>query len=297
MAKKRNIILGFVIGGFAFLFLLFFTIGIIGMLSSRDNGWAGFGDKIAIVEVKGQILDSRDIVDQIRKYAANGSVKGILLRINSPGGIVGPSQEIHDEVIRVRREWEKPVVVSMGALAASGGYYIASAGDFIFANPGTLTGSIGVILQYPIVKELLDKIGVQFQTIKSGGVKDVGSPYKLPSEEDSIMLQRAIDDSHDQFVDIVAQNRGLQREDILKIADGSIFTGRQALEMRLVDSLGGLEDAFAYLAQISGFKKEPKRLEPKERKDRSLFDLLGSLAEEYLDPASSNGPQLMYLYR
>jgi protease-4 len=224
-------------------------------------------------------------------------VKGILVRINSPGGIVAPSQEIYDEVVRIRDEWEKPVVVSMGTVSASGGYYIACGGDYIFANPGTLTGSIGVILQYPVVKDLMDKVGVQFKTIKSGQIKDVGSPYKWPSEEDSIMLQAAIDDSYEQFVDVIVRERSLGHEEVLKMADGSIFTGRQAFRLGLVDSLGGMEDAISYLAELAGFRGEPRRLYPKEKKEVTLFDLLGSLAGEYLDPAEAGGPELMYLYR
>jgi protease-4 len=286
-----------VIGGFVFLFLIFFTIGMINMMSSDGERWSGFGDKIAIVEIEGQILGSEEIVSQLRRYARNGSVKGILVRINSPGGIVAPSQEIYDEVVRIRDIWEKPVVVSMGTVSASGGYYIACGGDYIFANPGTLTGSIGVIIQYPIVKDLMDKIGVQFKTIKSGQVKDVGSPYKWPSEEDSIMLQAAIDDSYEQFVDVIVRERGLEHEEVLSLADGSIYTGRQALGLGLVDSLGGMEDAISYLAELAGFRDEPKRLYPKEEREVTLFDLLGSLAGEYLDPAKAGGPQMMYLYR
>lgn len=297
MANKRNIILGVVIGGFVFLFLVFFTVGIIDMMSSDGGGWSGFGDKVAIVEVEGQILGSEEIVDQLRKFARNGSVKGILVRINSPGGIVAPAQEIYDEVVRIRDKWEKPVVISMGTVSASGGYYIACGGDYIFANPGTLTGSIGVILQYPVLKELMDKVGVQFKTIKSGQIKDVGSPYKWPSEEDSIMLQAAIDDSYGQFVDVVAHERGLERDEVLSLADGSIFTGRQALGLGLVDSLGGMEDAISYLAELAGLRDEPRRIYPQEKREVTLFDLLGSLAGEYLDPAEAGGPQLMYLYR
>jgi len=299
MSGSKKIILGLLIGGFIMLFIVFFVIGIVGMMSDRDgSGWAGFGDKIGIVEVKGQIYSSENIVYQLRSYASNSSVKGILLRINSPGGVVGASQEIYDEVLRIRRDSEIPVVVSMGSVAASGGYYIACAGDYIYANPGTITGSIGVIMQYPIVKDLADKIGIQFQTIKTGRVKDVGNPYRAPNEADSLMLSAVINDTYDQFVEAVASNRNLDREKVLEVADGSIFSGRQALELGLVDALGSYETAIEYLAEISGFTDEPRRLIQRERRERNILDLIGSLADEYLEPLkSAAGPQLLYLYR
>jgi len=296
LASRRNLILGIVIGGFILLFLIFFIIGLVGMMSDKDDGWVGFGDKIAIVKIEGEIINSEKTVEQLRDYAKNSSVKGILIRVNTPGGVVGASQEIYYEVLRVREKSGKPVVISMGSLAASGGYYIACAGDYVFANPGTLTGSIGVILQYPVVKDLLDKVGIQFQTIKTGNVKDVGSPFKYPSEADTLMLMRVIDDSYDQFVEVVAAARGMEREEVLKVADGSIYTGRQAYKLGLVDTLGCMEDAIDYLAEVTGIEGEPKRLQKKEKRDLTVFDLLGSMAEKYLDPVSS-GPQLMYLYR
>ena len=299
MSGSKKIILGLLIGSFIVLFIVFFVIGIVGMMSDRDgSGWAGFGDKIGIVEVKGQIYASDNIVYQLRSYASNSSVKGILLRINSPGGVVGASQEIYDEVLRVRQDYGIPVVVSMGSVAASGGYYIACAGDYIYANPGTMTGSIGVIMQYPVVKDLADKVGIQFQTIKSGRVKDVGNPYREPNEADSLMLSAVINDTYDQFVEAIATNRNLDREKVLEAADGSIYSGRQALELGLVDALGSYETAIEYLAEISGFSDEPRRLMQREKRERNILDLIGSLADEYLKPLkSAAGPQLLYLYR
>ena len=285
-------------GGFLLLFLIFFIIGIMGMMGTGTRTtWIGFGDKIAVVPIEGQIFESDRVVSQLRDYADNGSVKGILIRINSPGGVVSPAQEIYDEIKRIRAEYDKPVVVSMGSVAASGGLYIACAGDFVFANPGTLTGSIGVILQYPIMEGLMDKIGVDHETIKSGDVKDVGSPFRQPTVEDSLMLQAAIDDIHKQFVDVVADDRGLEREDVLKIADGSIFTGNQALGLGLVDSLGSQEAAIRYLAELAGMKGDVDRVRPRIKREPSLLDLLGSLKQEYVETGLFSGPKLMYLYR
>ncbi len=285
-------------GGFLLLFLIFFIIGIMGMMGTGTRTtWIGFGDKIAVVPIEGQIFESDRVVSQLRDYADNGSVKGILIRINSPGGVVSPAQEIYDEIKRIRAEYDKPVVVSMGSVAASGGLYIACAGDYVFANPGTLTGSIGVILQYPIMEGLMDKIGVDHETIKSGDVKDVGSPFRQPTVEDSMMLQAAIDDIHKQFVDVVADDRGLEREDVLKIADGSIFTGSQALGLGLVDSLGSQEAAIRYLAELAGMKGDVDRVRPRIKREPSLLDLLGSLKQEYVETGLFSGPKLMYLYR
>ncbi|HEQ99716.1 MAG TPA: signal peptide peptidase SppA [candidate division Zixibacteria bacterium] len=298
MAGSRNVILIVVAGGFLILFLVFFIIGIMGMMGTGTRTtWIGFGDRIAIVTIEGQILESESTVRQLREFAENGSVKGILLRINSPGGIVSPAQEIYDEVKRIREEYNKPVVVSMGSVAASGGYYIACSGDYVFANPGTLTGSIGVILQYPVLEELMGKIGVEHETIKSGDVKDVGSPFRQPTREDSVMLQAAINDIYSQFVDVVVKDRGLEHEEVIRIADGSIFTGNQALELGLVDALGSQEAAIEYLADLAGIEGDIKRIRPRVERQPSLWDLLGSLKQTYVETGLFSGPTLMYLYR
>jgi len=298
LASGRNVALGITIGVFLLLFLVFFVIGIVVMIGSeRETTWAGFGDKVAVVEIRGEIIESQEIVRQLRNFSRDGSVKGILVRVNSPGGVVSPAQEIYDEIKRIQSQTEKPVVISMGSLAASGAYYISCAGDMIFANPGTLTGSIGVILQYPVVKELFNKIGIQYETIKSGPVKDAGSPFREPNKHDSIMLQSAIDDIYEQFVDVVATNRGLDVEEVKKLADGSIYTGHQARELGLVDTLGGMEDALRYLADQSGIRGEIRVIRPKPKRERNIFDLLGSIKEKYIDVDLGGGPQLMYLYK
>jgi protease IV len=297
LPKGRKIIFLIMVGGFIFLFLLFFIIGIMGMSDTDGGAWSGFGDKIAIVSVVGEIIESEQTVSQLRAFARNSSVKGILVRINSPGGVVGASQEIYDEILSIREEFKIPVVISMGSIAASGGYYIACAGDYIFANPGTLTGSIGVIIQYPVLKELMDKIGVQFKTIKTGAVKDVGSPFRWPNEADSVMLQAAIDNTYMQFVDVVSEKREIDRDIVVELADGSIYTGLQALQLDLIDTLGSMESAVSYLGELAGISGEPKRVQPRIEKDRTVLDLLTSLAEQHLSSVSDVGPQLMFLYR
>ncbi len=197
--------------------------------------------QVGVVEVEGVIVDSKKIIEQLDDFHEDGSIKAIVLRINSPGGGVGPSQEIHDEVRRI--DADKPVVVSMGSVAASGGYYIAAPARVIFANPGTITGSIGVIMEFTNVQELLEKIGLHSQVVKSGKHKDIGSPVRPMTEEDRALLQALIDDVHTQFVDSVAAGRQLEVQKVRTFADGRIFTGRQARELGLVDELGGLEAA------------------------------------------------------
>ncbi|ALA56796.1 signal peptide peptidase SppA [Nitrospira moscoviensis] len=231
-------------------------------------------DRIALIRVEGVILDSHETVGELKKFSENPSVKAIVLRIDSPGGGVVPSQEIHDAVQRVRTKNNKAVIASMGSVAASGGYYIAAATDRIVANPGTLTGSIGVIMETANVEGLLQKIGVEGVVIKSGKYKDVGSPLRKMSEEERGLLQTVMDDVHKQFIEAVAAGRALEVTDVQALADGRIFTGRQAKEARLVDELGDLEDAIQLAADVVGIEGEPKVVEPRRR--FSIRELLDS---------------------
>jgi protease-4 len=238
------------------------------------------------------------VVRQLKKYGDDNSVAAILIHVNSPGGVVAATQEMYDEIMRIRLEEDKPVVVSMSSVAASGGYYIACAADQVVANPGTLTGSIGVILEYPIVGELLEKLGIEFETIKSGEVKDVGSPWREPSERDRRMLQAAIDDTYEQFVQVVMEGRNLTREDVLAVADGSIFTGRQALDLGLVDRLGSFEDAVRITGELAGIDGEPGTVKERPRRGVSVFDLLEGRLSGVFDVSELNlGPELKYLYK
>jgi protease-4 len=222
-------------------------------------------DRIALIRVEGVILDAQQTVSDLKKFGESPSVKAIVLRIDSPGGGVVPSQEIHDAVLRVRNKQNKAVVASMGTVAASGGYYIAAATDRIMANPGTLTGSIGVIMELANLEGLLKKIGVENVVVKSGRHKDIGSPFRKMSDEDRRILQSVMDDVHTQFIEAVAEGRSLDVSDVRPLADGRIFTGRQAKEIKLVDELGDLDDAIRLAADLGGIEGEPKVVEPRKR--------------------------------
>src|SRR5512147_2090108 len=231
-------------------------------------------DRIALIRVEGVILDSQSTVMELKRFAENPSVKAIVLRIDSPGGGVVPSQEIYDAVQRVRNKNNKAVIASMGTVAASGGYYIAAATDRIIANAGTLTGSIGVIMETANVEGLFKKIGVEGIVVKSGKFKDVGSPLRKMTDEEQALLQSVMDDVHKQFIDAVAEGRAMEVATVQAFADGRIFTGRQAKEAKLVDELGNLEDAIQLAADLAGIEGEPKVVEPRRR--FSLRELIGS---------------------
>ncbi len=232
------------------------------------------GDRIAVIRIEGVIMDSQVTVGELKRFSENPSVKAIVLRIDSPGGGVVPSQEIYDAVRQVRSKTSKTVIASMGNVAASGGYYIAAATDRIVANPGTLTGSIGVIMETANVEGLLQKIGIEGVVIKSGKFKDVGSPLRKMSEEERGLMQAVMDDVHKQFIEAVAEGRAMELAEAQALADGRIFTGRQAKEAKLVDELGNLDDAIQLAADIVGIEGEPKVVEPRRR--FSVRDLLES---------------------
>lgn len=231
-------------------------------------------DRIALVRVEGVILDSQTTIGELKRFSENPSIKAIVIRIDSPGGGVVPSQEIYDAVKRIRSKNNKAVIASMGSVAASGGYYIAAATDRIVANPGTLTGSIGVIMETANVEGLLQKIGVEGIVIKSGKYKDVGSPLRKMSTDEKALLQAVMDDVHKQFIEAVAEGRSLELRVAQALADGRIFTGRQAKEAKLVDELGDLEDAIQLAAEVVGIEGEPKVVEPRRR--FSLREMLDS---------------------
>lgn len=247
----------------------------------------GTSQKVGIVEVTGIITSSRDIVRQLREFGEDESIMGIIVRIDSPGGSVAPSQEIYDEVLKIRNQG-KTIFASMGNLGASGGYYIAAAANKIFANPGTLTGSIGVIMAFSNFEELMRKIGLRSEVIKAGKFKDVGSPGRAMTKEERKYLQNVVDDVHNQFIEAIALGRGMTIKEARKLATGSIFTGRQAKALNLVDNLGGLEDAIASLAQTVGIVGRPKIIQ--EEPDVKLLDLLlkGTIFREIRNTLSPN---------
>lgn len=241
-------------------------------------------DRIALIRIEGVIVDSQATVGELKRFSENPSIKAIVLRIDTPGGGVVPSQEIYDAVKRVRGKANKAVIASMGSVAASGGYYIAAATDRIVANPGTLTGSIGVIMETANLEGLLQKIGVEGVVIKSGKYKDVGSPLRKMSAEERGLLQAVMDDVHKQFIEAVAEGRSMELRAAQMLADGRIFTGRQAKDAKLVDELGDLEDAIQLAAEVVGIEGEPKVVEPRRRFSiRELLDSKLSLMFPKLD--------------
>ena len=257
--------------GITVLVVIFFFGSVLFFLSFFDGGPLPGGQRVALVEVEGVIVSGDEIVRELREHRENPSVRAIVLRINSPGGVVAPTQEIYQEIRRLR-EQGKPVVASLGSVAASGGYYIAAACDRIYTNPGTLTGSIGVIMQMANLEGVLKKIGVEYVVIKAGRHKDLGNFSRAMTPEERKILQDLLDDVHGQFVDAVAQGRRLNRESVLAFSDGRIFSGQQAKELKMVDALGGLEEAIDAAAKLGGIVGKPKLLLPRKR--FSVFDLV-----------------------
>jgi protease-4 len=255
------------------VFILAALVGSIAFMSHRKGRASGpvFGDKVALLEVRGMIIDVQPVIEQLGKFTKDDSVKAIVFRIESPGGGVSPSQELYREIQRTAEK--KPVVASMGSVAASGGYYIASGVQKIYANPGTITGSIGVIAQFTNLEDLFKKIGFRMEVVKSGAFKDVGNPGRAMTTEEREYLQKLLDNVHQQFVRDVARGRRMPEEKIREIADGRIFTGEQAKEMGLVDELGGLNDAVDAAGKMAGITGEPKLVYP-EKKKISLLDYL-----------------------
>lgn len=243
----------------------------VGGLSRGDGGPALFGPRVAIVELEGVILEVDDIVRELKAYRDNPTVKAVVLRINSPGGVVAPTQELHDAVIRLRQAG-KPVVASLGSVAASGGYYVAVACDQIYANPGTLTGSIGVIMQLANLEQLLKKVGVDYVVVKAGQFKDIGNVARTMTPDERRVMQALLDDVHGQFISAVADGRKLPREDVVRFADGRVFSGVQAKGLHMVDALGGLEDAVLAAAKLAGIPTPPSVIQPRRR--FSIIDLL-----------------------
>jgi len=251
------------------ILVIFFVFRIFS--SSSTNSGLFSGDKVGIIRLEGLIISSEQVNKQLNDYSERSDIKAIVLRINSGGGVVGASQEIYEKVKDLKNK--VPIIVSVENIAASGAYYAALESEMIVANHGSLVGSIGVILDYPVMTELFEKIGLHVETVKSGALKDSGSPTRPVSKADREYFQAVVDDQHDQFIDAVAVGRNLPVDDIRELADGRIFTGNQALELSLIDTIGTFEDAIAIAGKIGGIKGKPKMVE-KVNKNKSIFDLL-----------------------
>ncbi|MDJ0782182.1 MAG: signal peptide peptidase SppA [Desulfosarcinaceae bacterium] len=251
------------------------------------------GEKIAVIEVSGPIVDARPTLESLSRFRDEPAVKALVLRIESPGGGVGPSQEIYAEVLKTRSV--KPVVASMGAVAASGGYYIAAAADGIVANPGTVTGSIGVIMGYTNFSQLLERVGLTPVVIKSGAFKDTGSPTRLMTDQEKALLQGVIDDMHQQFVSAIVAGRKMPADKVAALADGRIFSGNQAKSHGLVDRLGNFEDAVDWAAELGGIIGKAETVYEEEDDFKLLRYLMQAIQKVFVQSAGTT-PQLEYRY-
>lgn len=293
MKKRPFLLASMLIGGTFFFFILvfvaagYFRSGTLLPTSSKQIG---------VLEIIGTISDEQVIIGHIDHFRDNSAVKAIVLRINSPGGAVGPSQEIYHELKKLAQN--KPVIVSFGAVAASGGYYLAMAGERIFANPGSITGSIGVVMGFPNYQELLSKVGIKSEVIKSGPYKDLGSAWREMTDEERFLLQEMIKDVHSQFVEVVSAGRSLPVDELIPYVDGRIFTGRQALEIGLVDELGSFNDAVAHAAVRAGLVGEPDLVYPPPEKQEFFQRYLNILLNRFgkVDMALMDvvGPQYLW---
>lgn len=281
-----------IVGGFVLLAIIAAAMG----SDATDMSFAG--EKVAVIPIEGEILEARETLDALKRHAGNATVKAIVIRINSPGGAIAPSQEIYSAIRRTRADSKKPIVASMDSVAASGGYYIAAACDQIVANPGSITGSIGVILQWFNTRELIQWAKLKPETITSGALKDAGSPFRELTDAERQYFQGIVTQLHTQFVRDVAQGRStkMTHEEVVRIADGRVVTGEQALALKLVDELGSIDDAVRTAGRLAGIKGEPARLWPK-RREGGLLDLLNAGDADALLERVVNRRVPQFLYR
>ena len=252
------------------------------------------GDRLGVVEIEGVISESRQTMEEIIRFKEDPSIKGVILRINSPGGAVGPTQEIYREVVKLKTK--KKVFVSMGSVCASGGYYIAAAGEKVYANPSTITGSIGVIMQTVILEELLKKIGVKSNTIKAGELKDAGTPFREMTPEERAYLDGIVKNIHEQFIKDVAAGRKMDFEKVKSMADGRIYTGLQAKDLGLVDSIGNFYDTVDEIKKVLAIKGKPQLVysEKPFSFSRWLFSSMSDLSKESMESFFSSPFKFLY---
>jgi protease-4 len=298
-AKSANNGSGKFLLGCGLLFVLacafFLFVSILPRLLGGSEKISIGKDKVAVVEVFGPIIDSDEVTGLIEKYAKNGSIKGIIVHIDSPGGAVAPSQEIYEALLSARDK--KPVVASFGSVAASGGYYIALGADRIVSNPGTITGSIGVIMGFIDPRELLSKIGLATIIVKSGEFKDIGQPGRAFTDRDRKMLQGVIDDVYGQFVEAVAESREMTIDEVKAIADGRILSGRMAKEVGLVDEIGTFRDSVTILSELAGIDGDPTLIRKKEDYPflKEIFSEKLSILKQ-INPPAGLKPGIHYLW-
>ena len=292
--RKHPVILGL---GLLLLIGLFFLLLMALMGSLFGQRTLTWGEHVGVVTIEGVIRDSQEISRQLNAFGKDGSIKAVVLRIDSPGGGVAPAQEIYDAVLAVKKK--KKVVASMGSLAASGGYLIACAADRVVANPGTVTGSISAIMHFANAEELLKKIGLKSSVVKSGRFKDIGTPTRPMTEDEKALIQSLVDDTYDQFLEAVSKGRRIPKEDLRRIADGRVFTGRQAQKLGLVDELGDLNYTVRLAGTLSGIKGEPDVIYPVKKKStfwelilqQAVMSLVGEMKK---GDARSEGLNFLY---
>ena len=273
-------------GGAFFLFLLaVFALVYFTARTQQKDSFAGFRDKIAVVDLEGVILSPKDTVEQLRKFGDDSSIKAIVIHVNSTGGGAAASEEIYREVLRIRDVKKKRIVASIETVGASGAYYVSSATNKIFADNASIVGSIGVIAEWYNYEELIKWAKLKAIVMKAGEFKDTGSPVREMTPAERAYLQTLIDNMHSQFITSVAAGRRMKVDDIRPLADGKVWTGEQAIPLKLVDQIGDFRAAVDDTAKSVGIKGEPTIVRP-EKERKSVLDLLFGDASEYLpDPA------------
>nr|WP_320014651.1 signal peptide peptidase SppA [uncultured Desulfobacter sp.] len=269
------------------------VLGVFAVNSKISGAIASSRGNIGVVEVTGPILSSKKIVEDLKGFMDDDAIKAIILRVDSPGGGIGPSQEIYRELMKTRDA--KPVIASMGSVAASGGYYIACATQGIVANAGTITGSIGVIMEYANIEQIAKKIGISPVVIKSGEYKDMGSPMRELKDSEKQLFQNLVDELHAQFVSDAADARNMETDVMAKLADGRVYTGQTAMKLKLVDRIGNMDDAVQWAGQMAGIEGELTLVYPKEDKI-TLFKKLTETLFHDVNLGSKLSEQFRYVF-
>ena len=261
-------------GGAFFLFLVaIFALVYFSVRSQQKDTFGGFGDKIGVVDLEGVIITPKDVVEQLRKYGDDSSIKAIIIHVDSPGGGAAASEEIYREVLRIRDEKKKRIVASIETVGASGAYFVSSASSKIFADNASIVGSIGVIAEWYNYEELMKWAKLQQITIKAGEFKDTGSPTRPMTPEERAYMQGLIDNMHSQFIHCVAVGRKMKDDDVRTLANGKVWTGEQAIPLKLVDQIGDFRAAIEDTAKSVGIKGEPTLVHP-EKERKNMLDLL-----------------------
>jgi protease-4 len=299
---RSRTLLWVVVGGSAFFLFLIsvFTLVYLSTRTQRADGFGGFGEKIAVVDLEGVILQPKTVVDQLKRYGDDTSIKAIILHVNTPGGGVAASEELYDAVKRIRDQKKKRIVASIETVGASGGYYVASATNKIFADRGSVVGSIGVIAQWVNYGDLMRWAKLKDITLKAGELKDAGNPSRDMTPEEKAYFQGLIDNMHGQFIHAVAEGRKMKEEDVKAIANGRVWTGEQALDLKLIDQIGDFQACVEDTAKSVGIKGEPTLIRP-EKERKTVLDLLFGDASELLPDLRSkvlqNNPGFFYLWK